>query len=979
MSVVDALLTQINEEVDRLPVAAVKQLGPILMEARQELQADLAKWFAKHPGGGDRFTPHQYRTMLAQIEGALDHLGQTRADVAHALNMAGIKAGDLAAAHLTKTISELGPVFGSSLNPIPIRPAGVMLSKSPLMAHHANSAARYTKGMRDDIMRQMALGMIRGETIDQLTNRLQRLGGPKGLVYTRGKAGDPGARAEIISEGLFTRYRHWGERLVRTEVIQAYNVLASEGIREAQEWEPGIKQRWDAAADARLCLRCRALDHVVVDVGAPFPGGVMHPPLHPNCRCAVVVWHEEWTEDAKDNVATKAKGFDASALPTSITHPMTVPVAPKPPVVKLPKAPKAPKVTQPTMASINGTPVAITSLEVVGGAGKVTFTDPKTGQVTTDYINKKYLVLNKKDAKAFKAQEQADKAKKKAALAAIPEEYKKGVLLLDGATLYPVKVLGIFPNGNAEVLAKGKFSSIVPTSQLVTQKTKAEAKATKLEAKAQKAQALAAKKAAQTAKKQLVEAAKSGDMAARYQLRQLKHEAKQAKKFKQASAPRPLETSVSADAIARGAVSPHGVVMPSDGDGIENQAIRVTKIVGFRNDVYHEVDFKVTEHNHDQVGRAIKQTARDAAKDKENYADEGEYSYRRRKVTNGVLMDSDDKDVKIREVASDAGDRFKTWKTRVPLPDGGHYEVELGREGANRNKVRIRVPGGDPVKTEEAIRDFGHKTGIGITSPPSDADRELMARAKIAAKINPKKWVTDDIGLSPPKNRADIEARADKILKGKYEAMAKAAVEKEVYPGHRVLVSQPMADMLKTEGKIKGVYHDTGAPGDALAAMLAPDGTGLMSSEERFRRGVFITGKSTGRDFETGGADGVFTRVAKTDTAMETSRGRYRILVDSDQLGRTDWWAFDHDNFGRAEASDARSRWSLDKMTKDEHVSGDNEVMFPKGVPPSAIRGVVAQSEDARNDLLAGFKKRNLTEINGIPVEDFVKVRKGGY
>lgn len=296
LATVKALLEQINQEVDRLPARAVAQLGPVLLEARQELVRDLAKWFATHPGGDLRFTPHHYRTLLAQIEGSLRHLERSRQDVAWILQQAGIKASDLANVHLQRTVSELAPLFRSSVNPIPVRPVGVMLAEKPLMERFVNSAARYSKGMRDDIMRQLAIGMIRGETIDQMTNRLQRMGGPKGLVYTRGKAGDPGARAEVIAEGLFTRYRSWGERVVRTETINAYNVVAHEDIKMAQEFEPDLMMKWDAAIDSRLCLRCRELDGKTAPVNGQFRPGVSHPPLHPNCRCALVAWHADWTE-----------------------------------------------------------------------------------------------------------------------------------------------------------------------------------------------------------------------------------------------------------------------------------------------------------------------------------------------------------------------------------------------------------------------------------------------------------------------------------------------------------------------------------------------------------------------------------------------------------------------------------------------------------------------------------------------------------
>ena len=134
-----------------------------------------------------------------------------------------------------------------------------------------------------------------GETFDQLTTRLVKLGGPKGLVALRGSLGDPGVVAEHIGEGLFKRYRFWAERVVRTECAEAYSVHALNSLVEANEEDPGYEKRWDAAlVRDRTCPVCKGLDGTAVALDAEFPGGYKHPPAHPLCLCTLTPWRPEW-------------------------------------------------------------------------------------------------------------------------------------------------------------------------------------------------------------------------------------------------------------------------------------------------------------------------------------------------------------------------------------------------------------------------------------------------------------------------------------------------------------------------------------------------------------------------------------------------------------------------------------------------------------------------------------------------------------
>ncbi len=294
---VEGLLETLARQLQGLPEQTLASLAPILKEAERELRRDLGRWLATVPAGDARYTAQMYRNALLQIRHALASIDQMEPKISGALRSGSLFAGQVAMANLAEQVQSWSALFEHSVRHLPINQGAIIASgERALMKRHLTSAARYVGNIRSDIIRQLALGVVKGETVDQLKKRLILLGGPRGAVALRGILGNPGAVVEFISEGLFRRYGYWAERLARTEVINAYNFHAHNGLDAWAREDEGALKRWDAALDYRLCEFCRRLHGQVVRVDRAFAGGIMHPPLHPNCRCAVVAWHKEWTE-----------------------------------------------------------------------------------------------------------------------------------------------------------------------------------------------------------------------------------------------------------------------------------------------------------------------------------------------------------------------------------------------------------------------------------------------------------------------------------------------------------------------------------------------------------------------------------------------------------------------------------------------------------------------------------------------------------
>lgn len=307
MGDVDDVMARISGQVARLPDAAIGSLRPVLQAAEAELSRDLHKWLTSVKDGELRFTTQQYRNSLLQIRTALAKIAAMEGPVKQTLIDHGHTAGRMATGHIAAELAAFGDHFGHSIRPIPLEVASILAQGDKmLIPRFRNSAARYAGSVGDDIRQMLALGVVRGENIDQLKRRLIAQGGPRGLVALRGKLGDPGAVSEMISEGLFKRYNYWAERVVRTEVLGAYNTHGFIGIADMAESEPGMLKRWDAANDYRVCSLCRSLHEVTVKPLENFPGGYKYPPAHPNCRCAVVAWHAAWGDKATPG-GTRAK------------------------------------------------------------------------------------------------------------------------------------------------------------------------------------------------------------------------------------------------------------------------------------------------------------------------------------------------------------------------------------------------------------------------------------------------------------------------------------------------------------------------------------------------------------------------------------------------------------------------------------------------------------------------------------------------
>jgi SPP1 gp7 family putative phage head morphogenesis protein len=273
-------------------------MGAVFQQAEAELSRDLARWLRTVENGAERFTAQRLRVALVQMRGAMRRLRGTSDALFDVLSDVNARSGPLAMGHLARQVERFSMLFEGSIRPLPIAPAAVIARGDRLLLRQFKaSAARYGDWAVTEIQRQLAVGVVRGETFHELTKRLQRLSPTARNVA--GMVQGAGQTADDIARALTQRIRNRAELIVRTEATNAYNAHAHDGLVEAVAEDPDFLMRWDAANDSRLCPLCRELDGKTAPVDGDFGRGVKHPPLHPNCRCALTPWHKAWGESPR--------------------------------------------------------------------------------------------------------------------------------------------------------------------------------------------------------------------------------------------------------------------------------------------------------------------------------------------------------------------------------------------------------------------------------------------------------------------------------------------------------------------------------------------------------------------------------------------------------------------------------------------------------------------------------------------------------
>lgn len=396
----------------------------------------------------------------------------------------------------------------------------------------------------------------------------------------------------------------------------------------------------------------------------------------------------------------------------------------------------------------------------------------------------------------------------------------------------------------------------------------------------------------------------------------------------------------------------HGVALRSDGGMVEGLNVTGRRVTIDGAD-YYEFSGKLTEESWEQAAKTVQARG-----------NKGKMDFLLRDSAGGYN-------------SKDSGMKLDAY--RIADKTG---KMEIYSDTVNKDQFgmagyfRVRVPvTGNAAADKKAIQEMFDKSGLAaLTSSPTDADELLLKKTRLAWQRNPAAFEKARYLTGSAREKA-----IDDILKntGIDPSRVNRMTLKEVFPGYSTYVD----DAAFAEYQNAGLTHIWAGVDNADSVVAICKSDGFSATNYRITSGMKKCGASPGADMESGGSDSVFTRIgvrANNEYSDSYLGGSYRVIIDPQEMARTDWYAFDFDHFGKARPEDYafQSRMSGVDFVKslNNKFQSSNEIMFRHGISTDKFVGISCENDRYRQELLTKFKAAGITEFNGIPIDKFVTV-----
>lgn len=309
---------------------------------------------------------------------------------------------------------------------------------------------------------------------------------------------------------------------------------------------------------------------------------------------------------------------------------------------------------------------------------------------------------------------------------------------------------------------------------------------------------------------------------------------------------------------------------------------------------------------------------------------------------------------------------FEKNGVKVSLADATARELGDGVISRKRNTsnlvraaiglVQMEVPKAmDETAAQQTMEEI-FRQDLGV----EDALGEVSEMAERDYKIARYQWQYKLDELSP-----DQVERAEKMTR------------KEVFPGYSTFVEPGKHNeyLAKYGEDVRAVHMLNSMSVDSVYRVLT---TGLMSTTERFSRGVVKNGISSVLDIDSGGADNVFTRIMNAEQRSKIQN--HAVVLKPEIFDRTDWYAYNVDSYGSTNEAHFAGRLAPEEIFQRtmgdlKHYSADNEQMFRTGIGVDYIEAIEVGELD-RDELLEGLREKGLSEVNGRPIEEVIVARE---
>lgn len=309
---------------------------------------------------------------------------------------------------------------------------------------------------------------------------------------------------------------------------------------------------------------------------------------------------------------------------------------------------------------------------------------------------------------------------------------------------------------------------------------------------------------------------------------------------------------------------------------------------------------------------------------------------------------------------------FEKNGVKVSLADATARELGDGVISRKRNTsnlvraaiglVQMEVPKAMDETVAQQTLDEIFRQDLGV----EDALGEVSERAERDYRIARLKWQYKLEDLD-----AEQLGRAEKLTR------------REVFPGYSTFVESGKHNeyLAKYGEDVRAVHMLNSMSVDSVYRVLT---TGLMSTTERFSRGVVKNGISSVLDIDSGGADNVFTRIMNAEQRSKIQN--HAVVLKSEIFDRTDWYAYNVDSYGSTNEAHFAGRLAPEEIFRRtmgdlKHYSADNEQMFRTGIGVDYIEAIEVDELD-RDELLEGLREKGLSEVNGRPIEEVIVARE---
>lgn len=267
-----ALLRAHGREVARLEGDQAAEFLRLLKELRDRLAGRMGAM--PQEGSLDAFRLHQ---VMGEAEAGIRAL---EAKAGGLYGKAEVDAADLAASHLTEEVDRLGRAFDKT--PIVVRVDAAAALADPaqrLLANHFDSSVkRYGLETLNAVRREVFVSLRAGDSFRDAVGR-------------------------VSSATFGPASRSNADRLVRTEVAQAYGSAQAGSLKQAAKQVPGLKKTWwhTGQYPCPVCIPLHGTQRNVSGDGSTWTirqgkrtREVAHAPGHPRCVCRVVAMKATW-------------------------------------------------------------------------------------------------------------------------------------------------------------------------------------------------------------------------------------------------------------------------------------------------------------------------------------------------------------------------------------------------------------------------------------------------------------------------------------------------------------------------------------------------------------------------------------------------------------------------------------------------------------------------------------------------------------